>query len=843
MFRCANQNSLRILAPTLAWLVSASACVHTEEPVVLDISEGPLAAEIPEIESPTETVQAGQQSEAAPTPEASAPISEAKNLVAELESEVARIEEVTGNNVSDRQLLAPVLFALRAEVAEVTGGGDRKNAHELWRQALTTSPADGRIARLIFERWARFLVRGSKEGTDATVVAEGGLAVLGGCRTCQYLSSQGLLQQSGLARRLYQLMPEHLTFAESTAATAGDPTFPPSAPPLFGAKNMTDPLMSGLAKQACVARQPHQIAAWEKWASVIQMPWRGLWNGVMAACRGEHDLAIESYDETIASLNQSAVRNKLTKGEDAALRLETVWRIIRSKRALGERESLGPDYARLMAAWQDPAVTPTSTGMNAANFALRKINDTAWAARQKSLLGDTQGAEALARAALQVINLSFSDPAFARSNYRKELADLRCEVLHFLAFRIAYERREWTLASNLTEDALATIPLSPEWSRKLQMHSVIYDFLGGQMTLARKRIETLLADSGNRRSRAFGLFWLARVLEQTGQKTESDFYLKSLLTEEPLSYYSVVAAPRAGLLAPDAWVSRFGNLAELRNRLGSVSLTNAQDIMRIIDFKGKKFEWESNRRRAEVLIRAKAGGIWARAAVSDALRSAQQVTRLDRHPELFLYLSRLAYGAGDYWQAIDLTTKLSNVVENFWEKYPEQLFVIYPFPKIQSFKTAANKKARLTLMLGVARQESSFRPEARSPAGAYGYMQLTPATARRLLAEQAPADDDAIEALLLDPRSSIRLSAVYLEQLESQFAGSEILVAAAYNAGEFAVAGWQKNRQIEDPVLFIEGIPYGETQGYVKSVLRNAAVYRQLLPLTREGLAGIKKDL
>lgn len=69
-----------------------------------------------------------------------------------------------------------------------------------------------------------------------------------------------------------------------------------------------------------------------------------------------------------------------------------------------------------------------------------------------------------------------------------------------------------------------------------------------------------------------------------------------------------------------------------------------------------------------------------------------------------------------------------------------------------------------------------------------------------------------------------------------------MLMAAAYNAGEYAAALWRKQRDVQDDTLFLEGIPYGETKGYAKAVMRNAAVYRWLLPLTRDPAPGIKKD-
>jgi soluble lytic murein transglycosylase-like protein len=520
----------------------------------------------------------------------------------------------------------------------------------------------------------------------------------------------------------------------------------------------------------------------------------------------------------------------------ASLRVELASRLIKSRRALGERETLSDAYASLMAAWRARNVSARSMGLNPAAFALRRIDDTMWAARQRALGDDVDGAESWAREALNLINKSFPDPAFVTGNYRRDLASLRCETLHFLAFRIAYERREWTQAALLTEDALQTLGISPEWQRRLQSQAVLYDFAGGQMALARKRLNDMLADAQEDSTRAFSLFWLARVYEQMGQKTESDFYLRALIQEQPLSYYSVVAAPSVGLLASDAWLQNFGDLEKLRGRLRSISLPASADIG------STRSNWQTSRQLAEILIAARVAGPWARAAVADAAEAAFKDSRPDRNPQVFLYLSRLAYSAGDFGRAIELTTQLSSSVEGFWNRYPEQIFIIYPFPRLKTFSGVAGTSGRVTLMLGLARQESSFRPDARSAARAYGYMQLTAATARRIMGEQAPASDDLIETMLLDPQTSIRLSARYMDLLDQRFSGSEMLMAAAYNAGEFAVSSWRKRRDSQDQPLFIETIPYGETKGYVKAVLRNTAVYRRLLPLTRESLAGNKKD-
>ena len=52
--------------------------------------------------------------------------------------------------------------------------------------------------------------------------------------------------------------------------------------------------------------------------------------------------------------------------------------------------------------------------------------------------------------------------------------------------------------------------------------------------------------------------------------------------------------------------------------------------------------------------------------------------------------------------------------------------------------------------------------------------------------------------------------------------------AAAYNAGTAPVKRWLERPGADDPDEFIELIPYQETRGYVRAVLRNRELYRAL---------------
>lgn len=125
-------------------------------------------------------------------------------------------------------------------------------------------------------------------------------------------------------------------------------------------------------------------------------------------------------------------------------------------------------------------------------------------------------------------------------------------------------------------------------------------------------------------------------------------------------------------------------------------------------------------------------------------------------------------------------------------------------------------------------QESRFRRDVVSPAGAYGLMQIRPAAATDIARARGQADQTYDRAALTRPSTNIEIGQSYLEQLRDQPATGGLLpkVIAAYNAGPVPVAAWNADpRDNADPLLYIESIPYWETRGYVVSVLRNYWMY------------------
>lgn len=149
--------------------------------------------------------------------------------------------------------------------------------------------------------------------------------------------------------------------------------------------------------------------------------------------------------------------------------------------------------------------------------------------------------------------------------------------------------------------------------------------------------------------------------------------------------------------------------------------------------------------------------------------------------------------------------------------------LLYPQPYDEQVKSAAALAGvEMPLLYGLIRQESLFRPDAVSPAGAIGLAQLLPATARivaRRLEQRAPRAEE-----LFDPAVNVRLAASYLRSLLDRFDGQIAVALAGYNAGPRAAARWLPSEPV-DVDIWIENIPYNETRDYVQRVMWHSLVF------------------
>lgn len=152
---------------------------------------------------------------------------------------------------------------------------------------------------------------------------------------------------------------------------------------------------------------------------------------------------------------------------------------------------------------------------------------------------------------------------------------------------------------------------------------------------------------------------------------------------------------------------------------------------------------------------------------------------------------------------------------------------LYPAPyRNELLKFARPRKVDPRLVLAIMRIESSFKPNAKSPAAARGLLQFTIDTAAKY-SERAGVrnlrEDD-----LYSPSVSIALGSEYIAELFQMFPHLPEAVAASYNGGEDNAARWLKRSNQKDAPLFAAEVGFSETKAYVFRVMESYRAYQVL---------------
>ncbi|MFN2453045.1 MAG: transglycosylase SLT domain-containing protein [Pyrinomonadaceae bacterium] len=152
---------------------------------------------------------------------------------------------------------------------------------------------------------------------------------------------------------------------------------------------------------------------------------------------------------------------------------------------------------------------------------------------------------------------------------------------------------------------------------------------------------------------------------------------------------------------------------------------------------------------------------------------------------------------------------------------------LYPAPYRETIARAARaRNIDPRIVLAIMRQESNFRPRAKSNAAARGLLQLTIDTASKYAARAGYPnlrDED-----LYVPEISIAVGSEYIGELARLFPNNPEAVIASYNGGEDNVARWMKRARQNDPGVFTSEIGFSETKDYVFKVMSNYRAYRKL---------------
>lgn len=282
------------------------------------------------------------------------------------------------------------------------------------------------------------------------------------------------------------------------------------------------------------------------------------------------------------------------------------------------------------------------------------------------------------------------------------------------------------------------------------------------------------------------LFWLGFSHGQQGQRHKATELWRDLLQRHPGGYYGWRATARLGREAMDP-----ARPAETRSRLWQPLGSGDAELDRLWRLDQPLEAWEQWRHH----------------------RGGQPPTAA----EDLLVEGRLRRAVGDHWMGL---AQLEQASLRLPARACAEAAVLERALHEKAQQPALERASRQTgvstdLLAAVAKQESRFTPGVHSAAGAVGLLQLMPETAAELAGRPVPASE------LEDPDRNAVLGARYLDQLQRQWRGNPLLVAASYNAGPGAVAGWISPLFERAPELWVEAIPYPETRLYVKKVTGN----------------------
>lgn len=395
---------------------------------------------------------------------------------------------------------------------------------------------------------------------------------------------------------------------------------------------------------------------------------------------------------------------------------------------------------------------------------------------------DTRASEARASIALGLERYAKTDPIGAAelwASYKKRGAFTEDETA-----QISYSLARQLLLQDNSEKAEQLVAGAPTLSHPDLLEGLIREALRKQDWGKSYRWILRLPPETQKNER--WRYWQARIMEQLD--------IKEIAGKNSKDIYTSIANTRSfyGFLASDKLGTHY-------NLVDKPLLLSKEFI--------KQVELSPNIQRAREFYLlgniAASGREWAHAM---KYMSAQEVVAA----------GRLADRWG--WHRLAIETMGD---AQLWDELQVRFPMAYP----ENVKNAARQTSvDEPFIFAITRQESAFRPDAQSPAGAMGLMQLLPSTAKATAKKSGLSFK---EADLFQPEKNINLGSRYLDQLLGTFSGNRILVAAAYNAGPTRVKKWltKDDREKLPYDVWIETIPYKETRNYVQNILAFSVIY------------------
>jgi soluble lytic murein transglycosylase len=332
----------------------------------------------------------------------------------------------------------------------------------------------------------------------------------------------------------------------------------------------------------------------------------------------------------------------------------------------------------------------------------------------------------------------------------------------------------------------------------------------GQLDTAQQWANEIIQSNPESEQAPQALFWAGKWAERIGKPQERQEHFAKLWQNYPGSYYTWRAAALSGQPMGDFQTLR-AQQPILTIPKGRLPLTVGSPVLRELYTLGEnQATWEA----------------W----------QLEYKTRNNPSIPEQLTDGLLRVSAGEYLDGLYMLGNLRDRTITEPEQYPQRATVqalhqnplywkaLYPIPYWQDIQRwSAQQTLNPVLVLALMRQESRFEPAIESVTGAKGLMQLMPETAAEVAAQLK------LKKYQLDqPNDNIRLGTWYLDSTHETFQGNSMLAIASYNAGPGNVSQWLKTLDNRDADVFVESIPFDETQHYVKAVLENYWNYVRL---------------
>lgn len=378
----------------------------------------------------------------------------------------------------------------------------------------------------------------------------------------------------------------------------------------------------------------------------------------------------------------------------------------------------------------------------------------------------------------------------------------------WLRGRMAEEKQEFDQAIEWFKKAIAEKITDPDFRDKLYWNLSWNELKRKNYSISAEHLKNMRDLTQNSFARAKFNFWLAKATQAQGDTETAKLEFERLIDEDPIGYYGLMAHRELG--RPISFPNLppvVGEVAPFPHKKNPLP----HDLIEILN--PLYIKWLISVEETDI----------AKRYLDHISSTYRQQNNQSQHSwlTLFNYYAQ----AGNY---LDLFAQLGNLTpEQRKEIFTLQPELIFPTPFSEQVRQASDQFGlSREFIYAIMRQESAFNPEARSPADAYGLLQLLPEIARQTAPQLGLQFEKAED--LFDPGKNIPIGTFHLKQLWEKHGGKFILATASYNAREEALRNWLRTRYRGDTLEFIEDIPYEETQGYIKLVMRNLIFYMAL---------------